>query len=189
MTWKEMQIIGLFIAVPLIGYALRINGYWAEPEPPKHDPILTVEVEHSNPAYATTDTDSFEVTSMEMSEKALIAEEEYYDSLEYLACCCQAEAGNQPIEGKKLVVDVILNRVDSPDFPDDIVSVIKQSGQFSVVRNGQINKVEPDFETWEAVRAELAKRSNTKVIYFQAGGFSSSGHAWKQVGDHFFSTK
>ena len=179
----------LYLMIPIFGAFLTINDLWAEPGPPKCDPIITVEVEHSNPAYATTDTDSLEVASMEMSEEALIEEEEYYDSLEYLACCVQAEAGNQPIEGKRLVVAVILNRVDSSDFPDDIKSVIEQSGQFAVVRNGKINKVNPTDETIEAVRAELTERSNTEVIYFQAGGFSSCGHSWKQIGDHYFSTK
>ena len=42
-------------------------------------------------------------------------EEIYYDSLELLAVCVEAEAGNQSLEGKKMVVDVILNRVDDKD--------------------------------------------------------------------------
>lgn len=32
-----------------------------------------------------------------------IAEEEYWDSLELLAICVEAEAGNQSLEGKRLV--------------------------------------------------------------------------------------
>ena len=59
-----------------------------------------------------------------------IAEEEYWDSLELLAICVEAEAGNQSLEGKRLVVDVILNRVDdrSGVWGDDIASVITQRG-------------------------------------------------------------
>ena len=53
-----------------------------------------------------------------------IAEEIYFDSLEYLTCCVEAEAGNQGLTGKRLVCDVILNRVDSKDFPDNIFDVI-----------------------------------------------------------------
>lgn len=187
MTWKELQIIGLVIAIPLMGYALRINDYWAEPEPPKHDPVITVEV--SNRVLATTDDESLTVERMEMSDEAILAEEKYSDSLELLACAVQAESGNQPLEGKKLVVDVILNRVDSPDFPNDIDAVLNQSGQFGVVRNGSINKVEPTDETWEAVLSEIESRTNSEVIYFQAGSFSSYGHDWKKIGDHYFSTK
>ena len=32
-----------------------------------------------------------------------IAEEIYFDSLEYLACCVEAEAGNQGLLGKRMV--------------------------------------------------------------------------------------
>jgi spore germination cell wall hydrolase CwlJ-like protein len=48
-----------------------------------------------------------------------LALEDYYDQLELLALCVEAEAGNQDQMGKRLVVDVILNRVDSPNYPND----------------------------------------------------------------------
>ncbi len=53
-----------------------------------------------------------------------LEEERYYDSLEILAVCVEAEAGNQSLDGKRMVVDVILNRVDHPDWPDSIEGVI-----------------------------------------------------------------
>ena len=59
-----------------------------------------------------------------------ISEEIYYDSLEYLACLVEAEAGNQDELGKRLVVDVVLNRLDSNEFPDNIYDVINQKNQF-----------------------------------------------------------
>ena len=69
-----------------------------------------------------------------------------YDSLEMLAKCVQAEAGNQGLLGKRLVVDVILNRVDSDRFPNTIEGVITQSGQFAVYPY-MLNKAVPDDET------------------------------------------
>ena len=39
-----------------------------------------------------------------------LEEEEYFDALEELAICVEAEAGNQGLLGKRMVVDVILNR-------------------------------------------------------------------------------
>lgn len=60
-----------------------------------------------------------------------LAEEEYYDSLELLALCVEAEAGNQDLTGKRMVVDVVLNRVDAPDWPDTIEGVITQPYAFS----------------------------------------------------------
>lgn len=43
----------------------------------------------------------------------------------------QAEAGNQGIEGMWLVMSVILNRVESDDFPDTVLEVCEQPYQFA----------------------------------------------------------
>ncbi len=119
-----------------------------------------------------------------------LAEEAYYDSLELLALCVEAEAGNQSLEGKRLVVDVILNRVDDPDWPDNIVDVISDPYEFSTFWDGAIDRVwEPSGETFQAERMELEERSWPEVYYFTAGGYSKYGTPWKQVGDHYFSTK
>lgn len=119
-----------------------------------------------------------------------LAEEAYYESLELLALCVEAEAGNQSLEGKRLVVDVILNRVDDPDWPDNIVDVISDPYEFSTFWDGAIDRVwEPSGETFQAERMELEERSWPEVYYFTAGGYSKYGTPWKQVGDHYFSTK
>lgn len=181
---KYLQILGLCIFIPLAIFALDVNGCWAEPEPPKHDPVVTVV--SANQANTST-AQELNVKSMEMSDVALLEEELYYDSLEYLACCVQAEAGNQPEKGKRLVVDVILNRVDSSKFPNDIRAVIEASGQFGVVRNGSINRVEPSSDVWQIVTEELKSRTNSEVLYFRAGKYPSSGKPMFQIGDHYFS--
>ncbi len=119
-----------------------------------------------------------------------IAEEEYYDSLELMAVCVEAEAGNQSLEGKRLVVDVILNRVEHPDWPDTITAVITQKYQFSSYWDGGMDKVwEPSEETFEAVRMELEERSYPAVLYFTAERYSEYGTPWRKVGDHYFSTE
>lgn len=118
-----------------------------------------------------------------------LEEEMYYDSLELLALCVEAEAGNQGLIGKKYVVDVILNRVDDEDFPDNITDVIMQKNAFSVVLNGRISEVEPTEETFQAVREELENRTNSEVLYFTSEGYHPCGKPWKQIGDHYFSVK
>lgn len=116
-----------------------------------------------------------------------IAEEEYFDSLELLAICVEAEAGNQDLMGKRLVADVILNRVDSPDFPDDIVSVITQQNQFSSYSDGHMDAVwEPSDETFEAVQMELAYRSNPYVLYFTEGKYNPYCEPGFIHGAHYF---
>ena len=118
-----------------------------------------------------------------------IEEEKYYDSLELMAICIEAEAGNQGLEGKRLVADVILNRVDSPDFPNSITEVITQPYHFSSYWNGAMELAVPTDETFEAVRLELDHRTNSEILYFTAGEWSKYGTKWKQIGDHYFSVE
>ena len=121
----------------------------------------------------------------EMTQE-MIDEEMYYDSLELLAICVEAEAANQGLEGKRLVADVILNRVDSPLFPDNIVDVITQPYHFTSYWDGAMDRAVPTEETFQAVRMELDHRSNTEILYFTAGEWPEYGTKWKQVGDHYF---
>jgi len=61
-----------------------------------------------------------------------------------LARLVEAEAKGESYEGKVGVATVVLNRVDSPKFPDTVTGVIKQvvgkAYAFSPVQNGSINK-------------------------------------------------
>ncbi len=118
-----------------------------------------------------------------------LEEEQYYDSLELLACCVEAEAGNQGLTGKRLVVDVVLNRVDDRDFPDTIWDVITQPYHFTSYWDGAMDRAEPTEETYEAVRMELEQRSYPGIYYFASGGWPEYGTPWRQVGDHYFSGK
>lgn len=111
----------------------------------------------------------------------------YDDSLELLAICVEAEAGNQDLMGKRLVVDVILNRVDSEKFPNDITSVITQDYQFSSYTDGNMDKVwEPSEETFEAVRMELEERTNSEVLFFTEGRYNPYCEPLFKHGDHYF---
>lgn len=136
-----------------------------------------------------------ETVKQEPKESALIQEEdlkaeEEMDELELLAICVEAEAGNQELEGKRLVVDVILNRVDDPNFPDSIEGVISQPFHFSSYWDGGMDRViEPSEETFKAVQMELEERGWPGVMYFTAEAWPEYGTPWKQVGDHYFNTK
>lgn len=186
-------LIGCIIGIPFSLYA--VNHREPARIPVYYDPGLfeqfSVEPEHTEPAEQEEIFEVFEVYEITPDDLEL---EYYYDSLELLACCVEAEAGNQGLYGKKLVADVVLNRVDSPDFPDNITDVILQCGnngvyQFSVVGDGRIYAVEPTEETFQAVREELENRTNKDILFFTAEGFSPYGSAWEKVGDHYFSTE
>ncbi|WP_209121262.1 cell wall hydrolase [Alkalihalobacillus sp. BA299] len=79
--------------------------------------------------------------------------------IDLLARIVRAEAQTEPFEGKVAVADVVLNRVESPQFPNTIKKVIYQRGQFQPVANGQINKP-ADKESIKAVYAALSNMRN-----------------------------
>nr|MBO2507168.1 peptidoglycan-binding protein [Bacillota bacterium] len=56
-----------------------------------------------------------------------------------LARMVHAEAEGEPYAGQVAVAAVILNRLDSPLFPDTVRGVIYQPYQFEPVLNGRIN--------------------------------------------------
>lgn len=53
-----------------------------------------------------------------------ILEEMKYGDMELVAQLVQAEAGNQDLTGKRLVADVVYNRVRDPRFPNTVEGVV-----------------------------------------------------------------
>ncbi|MBU8907664.1 cell wall hydrolase [Desertibacillus haloalkaliphilus] len=76
------------------------------------------------------------------------------EELDLLARIVRAEAQTEPFEGKVAVADVVLNRVESSEFPDTIEEVIYEPRQFEPVMNGQVYKP-ADEESMEAVEEAL----------------------------------
>ena len=63
-----------------------------------------------------------------------------------------AEAEGEGTEGKALVMKVVLNRVESREFPNSIEDVVFQPGQFEpVLDDGRYWNVEPDAECYKAL--------------------------------------
>lgn len=173
-------LIGCAIGLPVSLYAVNHQTPAQVPVCAEPSYIVQFETEQVNTTEATTQAAEPETEAWEELDP---------DTLDLLACCVEAEAGNQGLLGKKLVVDVVLNRVDDPDYPDNIQDVIMQPYQFSVVLDGRIWEMEPTEETFQAIREELQQRTNNDIIFFTAEGFSVYGAAWQKVGDHYFSVK
>ena len=109
--------------------------------------------------------------------------------LDLLSALVWAEAGDQPIpEGLCYVCDVVLNRVDSPAWPNTIADVIYQPGQFSVVNNGALNRAFGNVPQvcYDAVQSQLAGRLNYDIIYFSMG-YNANGTLAFPHGTHFYS--
>lgn len=129
-----------------------------------------------------------EIVTVDMMEETPddLEVELWTDSLEYLACCVEAEAGNQSELGKRLVCDTVLNRFGSGEY-ETLYDVINEDNQYSVVSNGSILNVTPSEETYRIVAEELDNRTNTEVLYFRTGQYHTFGTPLFKEDDHYFS--
>jgi N-acetylmuramoyl-L-alanine amidase len=110
------------------------------------------------------------------------------DDVELLALVTIAEAEGECEEGKRLVIDTVLNRVDSTYFPNTIYDVIYQANQFSSMWNGRADRCVVTDEVRQLVEEEMQSRYNTEVMFFNAGHYSTYGTPMFQLGGHYFSS-
>ena len=116
-------------------------------------------------------------------------EEEFWDDMELLALVCVAEAEGESELGKRLVIDSVLNRVDSPNFPNTILDVVYQANppQYSCVWDGRLEIVEYNEYIASLVMDEFNNRTNSDVIYFKTEGYFNYGTPIIHEGHHYFS--
>lgn len=127
----------------------------------------------------------------------ILSGSKYYDSDEvyWLAKIISAESQGEPLLGKIAVGNVILNRVNSAEFPNTIYGVIfdrKYGTQFSPVANGTIY----NDATWEStVAAKICLEGysiSNKILYFVNPKFSPNSWIsrnrvfFRQIGNHAF---
>lgn len=115
-----------------------------------------------------------------------------YQDFELLCQLVAAEAENQPFEGKRAVVAVVLNRVDYGwPFEDTIEGVIFQEGQFSCISDKRFFDAAEyvSDEDREAVTAELSERKYSEYLYFTAGHYGDYGTPAEPIGEHYFCTE
>lgn len=89
-----------------------------------------------------------------------------------LAALIQCEAGGEPYEGQLAVGAVVMNRVRSAAYPDNIYGVIYASGQFTPAMSGKVDRVLASGNVRESCikAAEEAIAGNTNVgdaLYFR----------------------
>lgn len=109
------------------------------------------------------------------------------EDVELIALVTMAEAEGECEKGKRLVIDTILNRVDSEHFPDTVYDVIYQPSQFSSMWNGRVDRCEVLESICSLVYEELEERTNYEVMFFTAGNYSAYGVPMFQVENHYFS--
>lgn len=134
-------------------------------------------VEKTEPVITVSQEESITEVIPEMSR----------EDVELIALVTMAEAEGECEEGKRLVIDTVLNRVDSDYFPDTVYEVIYQPNQFSSMWNGRVDRCEVREDICELVYEELESRTNYDVVFFTAGEYSAYGVPMFQVGNHYFS--
>ena len=104
--------------------------------------------------------------------------------LDLLAAIIYCEAGNQSMEGKIAVGQVVMNRVASPSFANTIRDVIYEPGQFTPAMTGWLDQVlgSAPQDCYDAATAALNGEGTVGgALYFNTG----SGQGI-QIGDHQF---
>lgn len=102
-----------------------------------------------------------------------------------------AEAKDQGIGGMTFVMQTILNRVDSEEFPDTISEVVFEEGQFATVNDDLYKKYEVTENSQKALKL-LDVLRNRGQLYFEApADKTDTWHARNltyvfEYGDHIF---
>lgn len=115
----------------------------------------------------------------------------YNQNLVLLARIIFAEARGESIEGQVAVGAVLLNRVKSPNFPNNLWSNIFRSGEFCTVRDGQI-WLEPNASAYRAARLALNGWDPTYgAVFFYNPARTTSRWIWSRsvttrIGRHVF---
>lgn len=101
-----------------------------------------------------------------------------------------AEGGYEPFEGKLAICSVIINRVFSNEFPDTLVDVITQKGQFEPVTKNTLFSKQPTEDVKYAVKTILNmsyNEMNEEFGNFMFFKVTSSDKSW-QSNIHYVTT-
>ena len=155
--------------------------------------VVEIEVElHENSPVAIYETIKPEIKAMVIEKEEEVQSYSLTDEeIDLLALVTMAEAEGESEEGQRLVIDTILNRVDSElsYFPDTVHDVVYQKNAFSSMHNGRVKRCYVKEEIRQLVIEELQERTNYEVMYFHAKKYGKYGTPMFAVGNHYFSSK
>ncbi len=112
-----------------------------------------------------------------------------------LATAVYFESKGEPLAGQLAVAQVMINRTQSGRFPPTLCGVVKQSRQFSFVRNGQFPHIDEGSKAWRVAqsigviaRDELWHPVVGRAMFFHAKRVSPRWNAVQvaSVGNHIF---
>lgn len=125
-------------------------------------------------------------------QKAMNVPDGFSDNdIRIMAQAVYGEARGEPYEGQVAVAAVILNRINSPIFPNTVSDVIFEPRAFTAVADGQI-WMDPDEEARKAVLDAInGQDPSGDALYYFNPQTATSGWIWtrpqiKQIGKHIF---
>lgn len=178
---------------------IKYGGIWWDIE--DYDEMI-VERERCLEIEQAEDAAIAELIRQAQERQSIESESKYIKNKEWdvaetymLANIAMAEAEGEDTKGKALVILVVLNRVQSDEFPDTIEEVIKESNQFTAYENGRYDKVKPNEDCYKAL--DLVRQNwdeSQGATYFEQ---TSTQNTWHNTnlkklfthGNHTFYTK
>ena len=98
------------------------------------------------------------------------------ESADMLMKIAMAEAGGEDLQGKALVMNVVVNRIRDKEFPDTVEGVIFQPGQFSPISDGRYYDMVPDEDCHKALYMVVNGWDESQgATYFRT---NVSGETW-----------
>ncbi|MGN0977196.1 MAG: C39 family peptidase [Faecousia sp.] len=127
----------------------------------------------------------FDASKPEQQENRYDGYELPEEDIYVLACFAWAEAREQPEEVQQAVLEVVLNRLVSEDFPNTVHDVIYGTEFYRAVSKMQ-RVDEPDLAQYRAVTAAMYGPYvlPAEVLYYSPE--PTKGEVWGQVGDYVF---
>jgi len=114
------------------------------------------------------------------------------EEFEWLAKIIHLEAMDEPYEGRVAVGAVVINRVQSSQFPNSIKDVIFAPGQFTPAGNGKIYNTTPSDSDYKAAKEALSGTDPVEgALYFynpkvSTSTFFNSKSRVGEIGGHRF---
>ena len=121
------------------------------------------------------DSLNVDISSMEITYEARL-----------LAAIIHTEARGECFVGQIAVGNVVMNRVNHPNFADTIETVIRQPGQFCPVREGSFDMVLSTGGYHQELRAALYVLSGYATVTTDMLFFNSLGFGTLRIGNHWF---
>ncbi|MEJ8552983.1 stalk domain-containing protein [Tepidibacter sp. Z1-5] len=137
-----------------------------------------------------------ETFTVDIKKESLVVSEEKFEQRPYtdeemrlLAKIIQVESGNTKLDGRLGVANVVLNRVKSDRFPNDIKGVVYQRGQFPPAHKASFKTLKPSNLSNIAAKKALEGVNNVEnCLFFNSKPFKSKKKDLYKIinGEYFY---